>query len=948
MQSGTRLGPYEIVAPLGEGGMGEVYKARDARLRRDVAVKVLPAHSIDSPQARERFQREARAVAALQHPNICTVYDIGETADGSPFIVMELLRGETLQQRLRRGPVEVPLLLDAAIAVADALDVAHRAGIVHRDLKPANIFMTRRGPMILDFGVATTDPRATAADAMASVTETRLPLTEEGNAVGTVAYMSPEQLRGEVVDARSDLFSFGLVLYEMATGRQAFRASTSAAIGAAILHQQPQPPRGIQPDLPDACEQIVLKALEKDRDLRYQHAADVRADLQRLKRNTASTPVSAATHDAGSRPARRLNAPIAVIAAGVVVVLGVAGYFYYAGPAPTLTDADTIVLGDFTNTTGDAVFDDTLRQGLSVQLQQSPFLRLLPEQRIQRTLGLMGQPIETRLTPEVARQICERTASAAVLDGSIAGLGSAYVLGLRATDCRTGTVLDQQQAQASRKEDVLMTLSQVASTFRARIGESLASIKEHETPLAEATTTSLEALKAFTAGMKVTLAKGNAVGMPLFKRATDIDPSFAVAHAHLGLGYSGTGETELAVKSIRTAYELRQRASDPEKFFIEFLYDRDLTGNLESARQTLQLWAQAYPRDALVAGLLMGFSVQGTGRYEEGVDAGHRSLLLDPDGMFNYLGLARSYMHLERFDDAERTIQRADERHIESTELAILDAYLALLRNDTDGMARGFARARGKPDEDLATHAQALVLARSGRLRAARTLSQSAIDTAQKSGRNQSAASYEAAAAVWDAFYGNLEAARRTAINALARSNGRDVEYGMGFALAVAGDVARADTLASDLERRFPEDTSVRFTYVPALRALLAMKRYELPKALELLQTNVPYELALSGLPFNEFFGSMYPVYLRGQVYLAQGRTSDALAEFQKMLDHRGLVRADPVGAMVHIERGRAYAMAGDKVKARAAYEEFLALWKDADAEVPILAQAKAEYAKVQ
>ncbi len=909
---GQSISHYRIVRKLGSGGMGVVYAAEDVRLQRLAALKFLPEEAAGDPHTRARFQREARAASALNHANICTVYDIGEH-EGSPFLAMEHLEGADLRQHLRLRALEMETVLRLGIEIADALDAAHAAGIVHRDIKPANIFVTERGhAKVLDFGLA-------QLRLPGGISET---LTGTGIAMGTVGYMSPEQMRGEPLDARSDLYSFGMVLYEMATG-------------APLL-----PGGRLSEALPPELRRIVSKCLENDRELRYQQASEIRADLLRLKRDSDSGRPAASVKPAG---AKRWSAWIgaAVLAASVVAA------YTYLGAARKLTDKDTIVLADFTNTTGDPVFDGTLRQGLAIELGQSPFLSLISEERIQRVLPLMGQPKDAHLTPELAREICLRTGSAAILEGSIAPLGSQYVLSLRAKDCHTGGILDAEQVQSARKEDVLSALSQIARRFRTRVGESLATIEKHDV-LLEATSPSIEALNALSTGVKVSRANGEAAGVPFVKRAIELDPRFAMAHAMLARFYADLGESVLSADSTRKAYDLRDRAGDNERFFITFTYDRQVTGNLEKALQTLQVWVRTYPREVNAHGFISGFSSQGTGRYEETIKEAEIAIGIDPDVTPAYLNLGYANLYLERMREAEAAIQRLSARKREIPDLMIARYHLAFLKGDQPGMDAEAARATGKPGaEDTLLHVESMVSAGSGRAEMARGMSRRAVALARQAGERERAALFAAGAAVWEGFLGNAPAARRGATAALELSRGRDSEYGAAFALALAGDFSRSQDLADDLARRFPEDTTVQVSYLPALGGLFELNRGSPRNAMERLQTAVPYDLALPGTGLFGYYGALYPAYVRGLACLSAHQGTEAAAEFQRILDHRGLVLADPMGAVARLQLGRSFALSGDKNRAKSAYQDFLTLWKNADPDIPILKQAKAEYARL-
>jgi tetratricopeptide (TPR) repeat protein len=745
--------------------------------------------------------------------------------------------------------------------------------------------------------------------------------TRQGVVMGTAAYMAPEQASGELVDHRADIWSFGVVLCEMATGRR------------------PAPGVRLRVEATPELERIISKCLETDRELRYQHASELRADLARV-RNAAGAAIA-------QQPALTSRRALwLALGAAAVIAAVVAGAINGRRPA-TLTDKDTIVLAEFTNTTGDAVFDETLRQGLAVQLQQSPFLSLISEERIGKELGLMQQPPDARLTPGVAQNVCVRTASAAALDGSIAMLGSQYVLGLRAKNCTTGDILADEQAQASRKEDVLRTLSEMATRFRTRVGESLATIERYSTPL-EATTPSLEAWKAFSTASRTYTFSGNAAALPLFQRAVAIDPDFAIAHAQLGTHYYNVGELTLARESTLKAYRLRDRASDVERFRIDTFYDRQVTGNLERQQQTMESWARTYPRDPTPHGLLAGLATQSTGKYDLGVAAADRALALEPDRGAPYSSKAVNQLLLNRLADAEDTIRQATERKFEFDSFFLVRYFIAFLNGDGEEMNRRAALARrNRGTEDMISHVEALGLARSGRLQEARRTSAVAVDIAQRSDQRERAALFDAATAVWEGFYGNAAAARRKVATALDLARGRDVDHAAAFALILSGDVARSRALADDLARNFPEDTSVQYLYLPTLRALISLTTRDPAAAIHALQAASRYDLALGGIGVIGRFGGLYPIYVRGLAYLAARQPAEAIGEFQRIVDHRSIVLVDPMDAMARLQLARALALTGDTAKAKNAYSDLLTLWKNADPDMPVLEEARAEFARL-
>jgi eukaryotic-like serine/threonine-protein kinase len=945
---GTTISHYRILEEVGKGGMGVVYKAEDTRLGRLVALKFLPTDLSSDPIALDRFRREARAASALNHPNICTIHDIGEE-DGCTFMVMEYLEGSTLKQLIAgNGPLPLPRLLAIATDVLDGLQAAHELGILHRDIKPANIYVNKHGhAKILDFGLAKMksmgDP--SGGDSRSDT---------GGWALGTIANMSPEQALGKPLDERSDLFSFGTVLYEMATGKGSFRGDSTGTLFLSVVQDAPEPPREVNPDVPEKLDAIIRRCLQKDRSVRYQNAAELLADLQELQSgvgSSSSIPVPALASDDWTRPvtpkepAAKLRSPwFGWSILGIVLAfLSLAGTVYFIrGGTPKLKEKDTIVLAEFTNSAGDPVFDGSLRQALSVELAQSPFLNIISDRTVASTMRLMNRLASERLTRTVTREICQRTNSTAYIAGSISRDSDHYHLELQALNCADDHLLASTDAKATTRDGVLAALGSAGRAMRRKLGESLPSVERFNKPLPEATTSSLEALKEFSTG-NLARQQGAAAALPHFQRVVEIDPNFASAYRLLAGAYFDLNQRGLGVQAYTRAFELRHRVTERERFEIESAYNAtvlgDRLGNIENCRR----WLKSYPNNPTVYSR-MGLDYLAIGDAAKSAELLREQNRLSPETSAAYVNLTAVYMRLGRFDEAHDVFKNAKTRSIDSEALRTNRMDLAFLESDATAIQAELSDVAGKPNfEDRLLAEAAAINAFFGRFAKAREGHAKANTLAQSLNLSGRISSNFADLAVAEAHAGNFAAAKKDAQQALTLSDPLFVAARVALALAFSGDSTSAENVLKNNYGNAPQqNVLVHRFYLPTVRAVIEINKNHPEKAIELLEPALSYEMGVGELY------SLEPAYVRGVAYLKLGKGAEASKEFQKLIANPGIVGTSLQGPLARLQLARAERLLGNNDAARDRYQDFLGIWKDADPDLPVLKQAKAEYASLK
>jgi len=981
------IGRYRILEKLGSGGMGEVYLAEDTQLGRKVALKLLAEELTQNRDRLNRFDQEAYAASALNHPNILTIYEMGDEA-GRHFIATEFVDGETLRHRFGGPPMDLPEVLNVGIQIAEALEEAHAAGIIHRDIKPENVMIRRSGHVkVLDFGLAKLVEKAPGDDTDTEAVTRALVQTDAGMVLGTSQYMSPEQARGKPIDARTDIWSLGVVMYEMATGRPPFHGETKTDVIVAIARNEPPPIARFAPNAPPEFEWIVLKALRKDVDERYQTIKELESDLKKLKQRiefetelersmgpqryssafakmpdteiqqaatsslsaqTTANPALSSSVAPPSAQTRASNAEyvveeikrhktgVAVMTLVAVIAAVAIVYFAFLRKTNVLTEKDTILLADFTNTTGDVVFDETLKQALAVQLEQSPFLNIFSEDRVRDTLKYMNMPTDTRITRDIGKEICARQNIKAMLLGSISGVGSHYVVLLDAVNSQTGDVIASEPFEVDSKEQVLKSLGPAASRLREKLGESLATLKSFDAPIENVTTSSLDAFRQYSLGTIAHSRGDYDHAIPFYQAAIQKDPNFAIAHARLAFCFNNTRQLEAGRSESIKAYELRDRVSERERFIITSNYYGAVTGQWDEQIKELEKWKATYPHDFEPLNFLSNRYTT-VGPFDLAVVEGNKAIELNPNDARPYVNVGVAFIELNKFDEARKVLLQAQQLGRETTNMHARLYQLGFLLGDSTLMKDQLERANANRNAEAALIWQAQVAGFQGQVTQADQLTDRAIQIFRKPDTKETISQWMLAEATRDAAFGNCGRASELTKQALDLSREQITLYGAANAYARCGRSLQAQALVDELTKRFELDTLLNATWLPIIRAQTELTKGNAAQAIQLLETTRRYQS----------YGEFWPQYLRGEAYLKLNNGAQAAAEFKTILAHRGWYPTSPLYALSQLGLARAEAAAGDKGAARTAYQDLFTLWKEADANLPALLAARAEYDKL-